>query len=88
MPASAFTQLGQELIGRNKEWVLLQNTANDDHGMGTHDVNDYVPAKLGEIICSYQRVLITRQNIVQPGLVLHQVIDPRPVFEGPFHMRY
>lgn len=49
MLASTFAQLAQKLIRRNKEWVLVQNAANDDHGMGAHDVNDNVPAKLGEI---------------------------------------
>ena len=44
------------------------------------------PAKLGEIVCSYDRVFIPGQNIVQPRLVLHQVIDTRSVFQGPFHM--
>ena len=54
--------------------------------MGPHNVNDDTPAKLGEIVYSYDRVFIPGQNIVQPGLVLHQVIDTRSVFQGPFHM--
>ena len=45
-----------------------------------------IPAKLGEIVCSYDRVFIPGQNIVQPGLVLYQVIHPRSVFQSPFHM--
>ena len=54
--------------------------------MGPHDVNDNPPAKLGEIVCSYDRVFIPGQNIVQSGLVLHQIIDSRSVFQSPFHM--
>src|SRR4029077_3948135 len=43
-------------------------------------------AKLGEIVQSYDRVLIARQQIIQPRLILHQVVDSRSIFKGPFHM--
>ena len=82
-----FAQLPQELVRRNKEWVLLEDSADDDHRMGPHNVNDDTPAKLGEIVYSYDRVFIPGQNIVQPGLVLHQVVDARSIFERPFHVR-
>jgi len=54
--------------------------------MGAHNVNDDTPAKLGEVIGSYDRVFIPRQNIVQSCLVFHEIINTRPVFQGPFHM--
>jgi hypothetical protein len=50
------------------------------------NLNDDTPAKLGEIVCSHDRAFISRQNIAQPCLILHQVIDTRSVFQGPFHM--
>jgi hypothetical protein len=83
---AACAQLLQELIRRHKEGVLLEDAANDDHRMGPHNIHDDIPAKLGEIICSDDRVWIPGQQIVQPRLLLHQVINPRPVFQGPFHM--
>jgi hypothetical protein len=55
--------------------------------VGPHDVDDDLPAKLGEIVDSYERVLIARQNIVQSRLVLHQIVDTWPIFEHPFHVR-
>ena len=58
MRSTAFTQLPQELIGRNKEGVLLEDAANDDHWVGPHNINDDIPAKLGEIIYSYDRIFI------------------------------
>src|ERR1700682_3149713 len=82
----SFTQLPQKLVRRNEERVLLEDAADDDHWVGPHDVDDDLPAKLGEIVDSYDRILISRQNIIQPRLVLHQVIDPRSIFEGPFHV--
>src|SRR5439155_14072058 len=51
------------------------------------DVNNNLPAKLGEIVDSYDRVLIARQNIIESRLVLHQIVDARPIFERPFHVR-
>src|SRR5207245_4915014 len=83
---AAFAQLPQELIRQNKEGVLLQDATNDDHRMGPHNVHDNIPAKLGEIVYSYDWVFISGQQIVQPRLVLHQVINTRAVFQSPFHM--
>ena len=82
----SFAQLAQEFIRRNEERVLLEDAADDDHRVGPHDVDDDLPAKLGEIVQSYDRVLIARQQIIQPRLILHQVVDSRSIFEGPFHM--
>ena len=73
--SAPLAQFPQELIGRNKERVLLKNSADDDHRMGSHNVDDNGPAKLGEVVNSYDRVWIPRQDIIQSGLVLHQVID-------------
>ena len=81
-----FTQLPQEFIRRNEERVLLEDSADDDHRVGPHDVDDDLPAKLGEIVDSYDRVLISRQNVVQSRLVLHQIVDARPILERPFHV--
>ncbi len=80
------TQLPQEFVRRNEEGVLLEDAADDDHRVGPHDIDDDLPAKLGEIVDSYDRVLIPRQDIVQSRLVLHQVVDARPIFERPFHV--
>ena len=63
-------QLKQELIRWHEERVLLEDAANDGHRMSPDNVNNGVPAKLGEIGRSYDRVLETGQNIIEPGLVL------------------
>jgi len=65
------SQLPQEFVRRNEEGVLLEDSADDDHRVGPHDVDDDLPAKLGEIVDSYDRVLVPGQNIVQSRLVLH-----------------
>jgi hypothetical protein len=84
--SSALAQLTQELIRRNEERVLLKNTSNNYHRMSPHDINNDIPAKLGESVGSYDRIFISGQDVVQSSLILHQVIHTRPVFEGPFHM--
>src|SRR5215813_13480265 len=86
MSGAALAQHPQELIGGNKKWVLLENSTNDDHRMGAHNVNDDTPAKLGEVVGSYHWVFIPGQNIVQSCLVFDEIINTRPVFQGPFHM--
>ena len=85
-PGVSFAQFPQEFIRWYEERVLLKHAADDDHRVRPHDVYDDLPAKLGEIVYSYDRVFIPRQNVVQPRLIFHQVIDARPVLQGPIHM--
>ena len=80
-------QFPQEFVRRNEERVLLEDAADDDHRVRPHDVDDDLTAKLGEIVDSYDRILITRQNKVQSRLVLHQIVNAGSIFERPFHVR-
>ena len=84
--STALRQFPQELIRRNKERVLLDNSSDDDHWVGTHNVNDDVPAKLGEVVRSYDGVFILRQDIVQPCLVLNEIVNSGPVSQSPLHV--
>ena len=56
--SAACVQLPQELIRRHEEGVLLKDAADDDHRMGPHNIDDDLPAKLGEIVRSDDRVWI------------------------------
>ena len=55
--------------------------------MSSHDVNYDLSAKLGEVVDSYHRVFIARQNVVQSCLVFNQIVNPGPVLKRPIHMR-
>jgi len=76
----------QELIWRYKKWILLQGSAHNHHWVGSEDVHHDACAKLGEIIRSYDRVAIPRQDVIQPSLVFHEVINSRPILQRPFHL--
>jgi hypothetical protein len=54
--------------------------------MGAHNVNDDGPAKLAEVVGSYDGIFIPGQNIVHPGLIFDEIINAGPAFQGPFHM--
>jgi hypothetical protein len=55
--------------------------------MRSHDVNDVVPAKLGEIVRSDDRIFESdREDIIRPSLKLHKVIEAKSVFQGPLHV--
>jgi hypothetical protein len=56
----ALTEFPKEFVRRHKERVLLEDATDDDHGVRPHDVYYDLPAKLGEIIDSYDRILIAR----------------------------
>ena len=64
MRGTTFAQLPQELIRRNKERVLLEDAANDDHRMGPHNIHHDISAKLGEVVNSDDRIFILGQKIV------------------------
>src|ERR1044071_993132 len=54
-------QLLKELGRRCEKGVLLENTADNSHRVGAKNVHYDSSAKLGEIICSYNRIIILRQ---------------------------
>ena len=56
---AALAQLLHELVGRYIERILLKDAADNNHRMCAHDVNDDLPAKLGEIVRSYHGVFVT-----------------------------
>jgi len=83
--AAALAQLSQELVRRYEERVLLEDSADDDHGVGAHDLDNDVTTEPGEIVRANDRVLEGRE--VRARLVFEQGVHTRPVFEGPFHVR-
>src|ERR1051325_3900665 len=74
-------EFGEHLVGRYEERVLLQQAADYHHRVGSHDVHHHAPAKLGEIVRSRDGVVVLGQNVVQPRLVLDDVLDAGPVLE-------
>jgi hypothetical protein len=87
--SAAFLQFSQEFVGRHKERILLNDAADDGQRMGPHDVDNDIPAKLCEIVCADDWVewtLLTKPQVVRPGLVLQQVATARSVFQSPLHM--
>jgi hypothetical protein len=84
----ACAQFAQEFIRWHEEGIDLQDPTNNHHWMGAEDIHNDPCAKLGEIVCSYNCIIVLRQDIVQPGLVLDQVIDPWSILQGPLHVGY
>ena len=68
---TAGAQLLQELLRGHEERVFVEDAADDEHRMGTHDVNDNPSAKLGEIVGSDDRVMVAPHR-VRFGLVLQE----------------
>jgi hypothetical protein len=57
---AALAQLLHEFVWRYVEGVLLKDAADNNHRMCAHDVDYDLPAKLGEIVRSYNGVFVTR----------------------------
>jgi len=66
----------------------LKNATDYDHRVRPHDIDDDLPAKLGEIVRSYYGVFITGQDIVKSRLVFYEIVDTGAVFQRPLHVSY
>jgi hypothetical protein len=77
----------EELIRLNEEWILLKNAPDDDHGMGSDDVDDDIPAKPGEIVRADNCVRVPGPHLINLCLELQQKVDTRPLFQRPFRVR-
>jgi hypothetical protein len=66
--------------------MLVRNTADDDHRMGSEHVGKDVPTKPGEIEYTDRRIFVTGPQVVDLGLVLHRTIDTYSPFQSPLHV--
>ena len=76
---AAFPQLSQKFVRMDEERVLLEDPADNDHRMSPHDVSNEVPAKLSEIVRTYDwvdRAGLAKPYIVCPRFVLQKIINP------------
>ena len=83
--SSPLAKFSQELIRRHKERILLKDATDDNHGMGSHDVNDRVTSKTTEMVSTDDRVVVTKPHVVYTRLELNHVIDMGSIFNRPVH---
>ena len=76
---AALAQFPQKLIRRYKEWVLLNDAADENHWVSSHDVDDKVAATLRQIIKTDYGILILRYDVIQPALVFEEIVYSGPV---------
>src|SRR5581483_7932052 len=81
----AFTRFPQKFVRRNKEGILLKNAANDDHGMGSQDVNHRVTPELADVVSTDDGILVAAPHLVYARLEFNHVVYVRPAFDGPVH---
>src|SRR4030088_3305873 len=63
----------------------MESAADDRHRMGAEDIHYQACAELREIVTTYEWIGMAGREVVDPGLVLDQVIDARTILQGPFH---
>ena len=59
------------------------DAADDDRRVHAHRVHDDGGAELGHVVGAADRIVVLAEHVVDPGLVLDEVVDPRPVEERP-----
>ena len=78
-----FAELAQEFVGRHVERVLLEDAADDHRRVHAHRVHDDGGAELGHVVGAADRIVVLAEHVVDPGLVLDEVVDPGPVEQRP-----
>jgi hypothetical protein len=71
----SLTKFTQEFVRRDKEGILLKDAADDDHGMGPHDVNHHVTPKFSERVGADDCVLVAAPHVVDTRLELNDIVD-------------
>src|SRR5271167_2321478 len=79
------TKFTQKFVRGDKEGVLLKEAADDDHRMRPHDVNHRVASKFAEIVGANNCIVVAAPYFVYTRLELNDVVDMRPIFDGPVH---
>jgi hypothetical protein len=79
------SKFGQKPLWWDKERILLQNSADDDNRMRSHDVDHGIAAELGQMVSADDRVVVTAPNVVDAGFELNQVIEVGTAFRRPVH---
>src|SRR4051794_1285186 len=75
----------QELLGRYKEWVTLENAADDDHRVSSHDINHGVAAKFRKMVGTDDCIIVAAPDIIDARFELNDIIDVRSSFDHPVH---
>lgn len=63
----------------------MQHAADDNHGMGSHDVDHLVATKLREMISANDHVFVPAPHIIHACLELNYVINVRLILDCPVH---
>jgi len=79
------TKFTQEFVRGDKEGILLQDAADDDHGMGPHDINHRVGPKFAELVGTDDCIVVAAPDVVYPRLELNDIVDTRPILDRPVH---
>src|SRR5438045_8083740 len=84
LPAAEFHE---KLVGRDKEWILMESPADDRHRMSSEDIHDQASAELREIVAAHEWIGMAGREVVDPGLLLHQAMHTLTTPDGPFPPR-
>src|SRR6266481_9901262 len=83
LPSSPFAKFTQKLLRWYKEWILLEDAADDDQRMRAHDVNYSVSAEFRKAVGADDRIIVATPHIIDPRFKLNQIVDVRLTVRHP-----
>jgi hypothetical protein len=75
-------ELVEHLIGWNKKRIGFQGAAYEYHRVRSHDVHRDAGTEPGQIVGSADRVVVLRQNVVEPRFVFDEILHAGPVADS------
>ena len=65
---------------------MLKNSANDDHRVRPHDVDDRVASEFRQIVDANDRILAATLELIHARFELDEIVNVRSSICGPVHL--
>lgn len=74
----ALSQFPQHVLRPHEERVQLKPAPHDYHRVRPEDVHDDVGTEPGQIVGSDDRIIVLREDVIQPSFILDEISDAGP----------
>jgi hypothetical protein len=74
-PGAPLAKLTQKYLGRYKERIVIENAADNDHGMRPHNVHYRVSAKLAKMVGADDGVVVVTPYVIYPRFELNNIVN-------------
>src|SRR5262245_50842743 len=82
----SLSQLTEELVWWDEEWIHLKDAAENHHRMSAEHVECQTGTEACAVVHADDWTWVSGEHVIETCFVFEEVIHAREVAEGPFHM--